>query len=101
MSRIENWDETIPLWRTHYGIVKGDPDAAYFNWKRRTGHFGAPVGTLTALSHCLEEIDRLRTLCREAADRMPELDPSNPSECDELVDWVERLRAAGSGKDGE
>jgi len=64
MSFIEDWDEIIPLWRTQYGIVKGDPDAAYVNWKRRAGNFGAPVGTLTALSHCLEEIERLRVLLR-------------------------------------
>ena len=68
MSFIENWDEIIPLWRTQYGIVKEDPDAAYVNWKHRSGNFGAPVGTLTALSHCLEEIERLRALLRDSGE---------------------------------
>lgn len=57
MSTIKDWKKTIACWRAHYSLVRDDPDAAYIAWK---GVGRVPIGCVTALSFCVDEIERLR-----------------------------------------
>lgn len=92
MPSIDNWIEARDGWRMNYGIVKGDPMAAYIAWKRNGS---APIGAVVALGLCIDEVDRIaeevERLVRKTSDLTMEA-AMLESDLETALKDVERLR---------